>query len=101
MVARAFSNVIFKQYFFSFINRGMYGADSKLKAFLCKEKDCEVRHYESEFRVVSLATFIQSLTLPQAVSFSSFKNIIEVFMFQILSFIGTFSVNISECILVE
>ena len=78
----------------------MYGADSKLKAFLCKEKDCEVRHYESEFRVVSLATFIQSLTLPQAVSFSSFKNTIEVFIFQILSF-GTFSVNISECILVE
>lgn len=76
----------------------MYGADSKLKAFLCKEKDCEVRHYESEFRVVSLATFIQSLTLPQAVSFSSFKN--RNLCIRILSF-GTFSVDISECILVE
>lgn len=52
-----------------YINRDMYGAESKLKAFLCKEKDCEVRHYDNEFRVVSLATFIQSLTLPQAVSF--------------------------------
>lgn len=46
----------------------MYGANSNLKVFLCKEKDCEVRHYQHEFRIISLATFIQSLTVPQAVS---------------------------------
>ena len=58
-------------HYFSIYIRHMYGADSKMKAFLCKEKDCKVRHYDNEFRVIALATFIQSLTLPQAVSFSS------------------------------
>lgn len=51
-----------------FIDRDMYGDESNVKAFLCKEKDCAVRHYDGEFKVISLASFIQSLTLPLAVS---------------------------------
>lgn len=47
-----------------------------MKAFLCREKNCEVRHYDNVFRVISLATFIQSLTLPQAVSFFLHYNVI-------------------------
>ncbi|CAB3992467.1 Hypothetical predicted protein, partial [Paramuricea clavata] len=56
----------FKFYLSTKLPKDMYGASSKLKAFLCKEKDCDVRHYDNEFRVISLASFIQSLTLPQA-----------------------------------
>ena len=57
--------------------RSMFGAKSKVKAFLCKEKDCEARYYEDELRIISLATFLQSLTLPQVVSTLSYAVIIQ------------------------
>ncbi|XP_046853147.1 uncharacterized protein LOC124446347 [Xenia sp. Carnegie-2017] len=57
----------FKFYLSSKLPRDMYGDESSLKAFLCKEKDCAVRHYDGEFKVISLASFIQSLTLPLAI----------------------------------
>ncbi|XP_028400051.1 thioredoxin domain-containing protein 16-like [Dendronephthya gigantea] len=67
-VAFAFGDT-FKFYLTTKLPKHIYGTDSKLKAFLCKEGKCDVRHYNNEFRVISLATFLQSLTLPQAVIF--------------------------------
>lgn len=45
--------------------RDMFGYKSKLKVFLCKEKDCEARHYDDQLKIVSLATFLQFITVSQ------------------------------------